>query len=64
MPFCTNSKPQNTDGTTHNCYRNQQPVSRNSSTVALTVSHTILTVHRTNDIETNSQSAIPVAQLH
>jgi len=38
--------------------------SQSALTVALTVSPTVQTVHRTIAIVTNSQSSLPVALLH
>jgi len=63
LPCCTNSKPHCTDGTAHNCYRFQRSVCLSCCTLALTISPTVLTVHRTIAIVTNSPSAItgPVA---
>ena len=47
MPCCTNSKPHNTDGTPHNFSSDQQSVCPTCCPVALTVSPTIQSAHRT-----------------
>jgi len=64
LHFCTNSKPQSTDGTPHNCYSDQQSVCLTCCHVAPTVSDTVQTVHRTIAIVTKRQSALPDALLH
>ena len=61
--YCTKPKPQITDVTPHNFYRDQQSVCLTRCPVALTVCRRIQTVHRTIFIVTNSQSALPLALL-
>ena len=64
LQICTKNKPQNTDGTPHNCCSNQKPVCLTCCFVALTVSPKIQKVHRTIAIVNNSQSALNIALLN
>jgi len=51
---CTKNEDQNTDGTPHNCYWDQQSDCTNCCSVVLTISHKVQTVQRTISVVTKA----------